>query len=335
MCKRCLLPYNAETQCEYCDLHDKMEAMPKDLDNIICKVRNKKGKYNCLIGISGGFDSAILLDKALAWGLKPLVIHFDNGWNTPEAQHNMVMLTKKVDFIKYHVNQELYNDVQKSLLLCGTPDADILNDLVMTEIMYNTAVQYKIKYILNGHNYRTEGSTPKEWTYMDALYIESIHGAKTDLPLFRFWDQIKFSLKGIVQLRPFHHYDFDFEKEKQRVIEKYNLLDYGGKHAENIMTDFIGSYLLPIKFGIDKRLVYLSAMVRSGYISKKDVNINRFEFNRLAQIDNFLSVERIMQAPTKQRYDYNRFPFKRYRLLVWLFVKMGALPYTFYKKYCL
>ena len=334
MCKRCLLPYNGEIQCEYCDLHDKMEAMPKSLGNIIIQVKQSGGKYNCLIGISGGFDSAILLDKALEWGLKPLVIHFDNGWNTNEAKHNIEQLTKKVDFITYRVNQALYDDVQKSLLLGGTPDADILNDLVMTEIMYRTAVQYKIKYILNGHNYRTEGSTPREWTYMDARYIESIYGKTVDLPIFRFWDQIIYSLLGIKQLRPFHHYDFNFEKEKERVMTKYSLQDYGGKHAENVMTDFIGSYLLPIKFGIDKRLVYLSAMVRSGYVKKEDVNLKAFDFGKLAEIDEFLSIKKIMQAPIRERSFYKRFPFKRYRLLIWLFVKMGALPYTFYKKYC-
>ena len=39
---------------------------------------------------------------------------------------------------------------------------------------------------------------------------------------------------------------------------------------ENKYTDFVGSYLLPRKFGIDKRIVYLSAQVRSGVIDKED-----------------------------------------------------------------
>ena len=45
------------------------------------KKQSKNKKYDCIIGVSGGVDStyiAYLIKKAK---LRPLVVHFDNGWN--------------------------------------------------------------------------------------------------------------------------------------------------------------------------------------------------------------------------------------------------------------
>jgi len=340
-CKRCLLTEDIakigkDGICEYCKLNDTLSTKPKDLIGMITRIKASRKRYDCVIGISGGFDSAILLDYALRWDLRPLVIHFDNHYNTPEANYNIEQLIQQtgVDFIRYFVNKIEYDKVQKSLLTSGTPDGDILNDLVMTDLIFQTAEKYKIKYILNGHNYRTEGSSPKGFTYMDAKYIESIHGEPINLPIFRFKDQIRWAFKGIKQVRPFYEVDFDFDIMKRIIIKKYGLKDYGKKHGENIVTDFVGSYYLPKKFGIDKSIVYLSAQVRSGTLNKKDVVKHKPTFEYLEFIDKKFNVKEIMEAPINDRAVYAKYNFKRYRLLVWLLVKMGSLPYTFYAKYC-
>ena len=44
---------------------------------------------------------------------------------------------------------------------------------------------------------------------------------------------------------------------------------YGGHHHENLYTRFFQSYYLPGKFNIDKRKTELSALVRSGQISRE------------------------------------------------------------------
>jgi hypothetical protein len=342
-CKRCLLTseiakINNDGICEYCELHDKQEYAPKDLSKMLLKIKAaKRGKYDCLIGISGGFDSAILLNQAVnSWGLSPLVIHFDNHYNTVDANYNIEQLVKStgVDFIRYYVDKIEYDKVQKSLLMSGTPDGDILNDLVMTDLIFQTAEKYKIKYILNGHNYRTEGSSPRGFTYMDAKYLESIHGKNISLPIFRFKDQVRWALLGIKQVRPFHEWEFDFNTYKNAIINQYNLKDYGKKHGENIVTDFVGSYYLPKKFGIDKSIVYLSAQIRSKTISKKDIVKQKPIFEHLSYIDKLYNADEIMKAPIRERSTYAKYNFKRYRLLVWVLVKMGSLPYTFYLKYC-
>ena len=301
-------------------------------------VLNKLKKDRCLIGISGGFDSALLLDYAIEWGLNPLVIHFDNWHNSGIANRNIERLVQKtgVDFIRYHVDKNQYDKLNKSFLMYGLPDADIPNDMVMTALMYKAARQHGIKYILNGHNFRTEGSTPVNWTYMDAKYIKSVYRAATGqnltLPVFTFPEQIVYSLLGIKQVRPFYYHDFDFEKEKARLIAKYDLEDYGAKHGENHYTNFVGSWYLPEIHNIDKRRVYLSAQIRNGDISREDA------ITKL--VDQYLPKEvidligKFQPAFNFPRSKFDRYNFRRYRPLIWMMVKIGALPVTFYKKYC-
>lgn len=351
-CPRCLFTEDiakiSEKQCEYCDLHDDLQAKarPEDLNTELQKIR-KAGdgkKYDCIMGISGGLDSSTLLYTAVRyWGLKPLVIHFDNNWNAPEAIHNMTMLIRKlnVDAIVYHVNKQEYDKLNEAFLYAGVPDADIPNDIAMTKLMYQTAHQYGIKYILNGHDFRTEGSTPKGWTYMDAKYIESVYFHATgqalkNYPLFTFWNQIFYAIKGIKNIRPFH-YGFDRETMEAEMKKLIQWQDYGGKHCENVYTEFVGSWLLPAKFNIDKRIVYLSAQVRSGKLTKAQAREYLaekadFDMSKLGDVEDKLMS--LVNIRVGDRTKYARYNFKQYRPLIWILAKLNVVPYTFYVKYC-
>jgi hypothetical protein len=352
-CTRCLFTSDIahihnDGICEYCKMHDKLEvqSLPKDLMGVLDKIRHKgrNKKYDCLIGISGGLDSSTMLYLAVrSWELNPLVIHFDNHWNAPEATHNIKALIQKlgVDAITYNVNKQEYDQLNMAFLHAGVPDADIPNDIAMTKLMYDTAKNYGIKYILNGHDFREEGSTPRGWTYMDAKYIRSVYKWYTgndlfNYPVFTFWDQIKAGINGIVQVRPFH-YGFYRKHAEREMIEYIGWQSYGGKHCENLYTEFVGSYLLPVKFGIDKRIVYYSAQVRSGLMTKEDAQIKlskrpEFDFTKFGE-----SADVIFKATLGDigdRSNFDRYNFKAYRPLIWILMKLKVVPYTFYKKYC-
>lgn len=349
-CTRCLFTSDFVTilqdgECEYCKLHDNLEKQSNqdDLKKIISTIKSKNGKYNCLIGISGGLDSSTLLYMAVRnWGLSPLVIHFDNNWNNEIAKQNMDNLINilGVDAIIYRVNKSEYDSLNMAFLSAGVPDADIPNDIAMTKLMYDTADKYGIKYILNGHDFREEGSTPAKWTYMDAAYIQDVYhkqsGSKLkNYPLFTFRDQIIYSLKGIKQVRPFW-YIVNRKEIELSMINECKWQSYGGKHCENIYTEFVGAYLLPAKFNIDKRIVYLSARVRSLQMQKKEakkilLDMPTFDFNKLGVQKN--KIMNYSSSPIGNRDSYKKYNFKKYKLLVFILVKLRVLPYTFYKKY--
>lgn len=350
-CPRCLFTSDIAIipegggQCNYCDLHDDLEkkANPLDLDPALDKIRKIPGQYNCLIGISGGLDSSTLLYAAVReWGLRPMVIHFDNGWNNKVAAHNMKRLIDclGVNAITYFVDKKEYDQLNDAFLIAGVPDADIPNDIAMTKLMYDTADKYGIEWILNGHDFRTEGSTPASWTYMDAKYIESIYysvyGRKLrNYPLLTFWDQIYYGLKGIKQVRPFH-FGFNREVIEWRMKQETGWQSYGAKHCENIYTEFVGSFLLPNKFNIDKRRVYLSARIRTGTLDKQTAkailqNNPVFDFEKLGQRqDEILS---LTKGFPRERSHFKKYSFKSYKFLIFVLAKLKIVPWTFYVKY--
>ena len=99
ICSRCLcdatipsVRFDENGMCNFCKSHDTlMQYYPQDefarnqmLDELVGKIKRKgKGrKYDCIVGISGGCDYSYLLDFLVRQELKPLAVHWDNGWNT-------------------------------------------------------------------------------------------------------------------------------------------------------------------------------------------------------------------------------------------------------------
>jgi hypothetical protein len=340
------IPLNG--QCNYCDLQDQLResADPEDWHEVLADIKHEgqKKQYDCLVGISGGEDSSVLLFLAVqVWGLRPLVIHFNNRTNRSEADNNIRILTEKlnVNFIEYFVDQTEYNHLCDAFLMAGLQDADIPNDIAMAKLMYTTAKDYGIKYILNGHSFREEGSSPSAWSYMDAKYVQSVYksfyGRKLkNYPLYTFWDQIKSGFLGIKQVRPFHYNDYG-RKAIVAELKSMGWQDYGGKHNENIYTAFVGNYLLPRKFGIDKRRTYLSAAIREGNMSKdyaREILSEpaNFDVNDLGwRKDHIL---KLITGPIGKRENYAKYNFKRWKPLIWVLWKMGIVPQTFLVKYC-
>lgn len=353
-CPRCLFTEDIAKipdsgQCNYCDLQDALRAKAdsEDFGKILAGIKEKgRGKqYDCLIGISGGEDSSVMLYLAVKiWRLRPLVIHFNNRSNRPEAENNIRVLTKllNVNFIEYFLDQQEYDRLTDAFLKAGVQDADIPNDIAMAKLMYTTARQYGIKCILNGHDFAHEGSSPAAWSYMDAKYVESVYerwtGAKLkNYPLYTFWDQIVSGIIGIKQVRPFHYWHDLNRSEVLEVLKAAGWKDYGGKHNENIYTAFVGNFLLQRKFRIDKRRTYLSAQIREKLIDKdyaREILQQPAEFNLTDLGDRQAYILALVNERKGNRNEYSRYNFKLWRPVVWLLAKLKIVPHTFYKKYC-
>jgi N-acetyl sugar amidotransferase len=354
-CSRCLITdeikevkFNDKGECNFCELHNRLEAQyPKGitskLNKIISKIKRHKGKYNCLLGISGGCDSSYLLYLTVKkFGLKPLVIHFDNGWNTNIAKENIKNMVNamNVDLITYQLNKKEYDDLNNAFLEASVSEADIPNDIAMTTLFMETAVRYGIKYVFNGHDFRTEGSAPLSWTYMDGKYIESVYYCFTgkklqNYPLLTFGKQLWWALLGIKQIRPLYYIDYYKPKVKEFLKKEFDWQDYGLHHCENIYTAFVGCDLLPKKFGIDKRIIEYSALIRSRYMTKKLAKTKlKIEVPSYEQYIN-IDLDKIYNMPTRTFKEFDTYynSFKRYKWLIWLAVKLNLLPRTFYEKY--
>jgi hypothetical protein len=142
--------------------------------------------------------------------------------------------------------------------------------------MYRTAARIKVKYIIAGYNTRTESHLPKSWSrgHWDWTYIKGIHerfGAvelKT-YPHMGFWTYSWYRLtKRMVRILNYLDYS---KREAMPILEQeLGWQYYGGKHYESIYTRFYQGYLLPMKFGYDKRKVHLSSLICSGEITRAE-----------------------------------------------------------------
>src|SRR4030095_3707466 len=193
VCKRCILDetvndiwFDENGICKYCYINDAMEkrhpldqAGQKRLGEIINKIKQTglNKKYDCIAGVSGGRDSTYTLYKAVQLGLRPLAVHFDNGWNSDISVSNIKNACEKlnVDLHTVVADWEEFKDLQIAFLKSGTPDADIPADYAIYSVLYDAAKQERVKYILNGHSFRTEGTSTISWTYMDGRYLKSVH----------------------------------------------------------------------------------------------------------------------------------------------------------------
>jgi hypothetical protein len=128
---------------------------------------------------------------------------------------------------------------------------------------------------LNGHSFRTEGVAPIGWTYMDGRYITSVHKRFgrvkiTSFPILSLTRLVYYVLvKRIKFIHLLEYLDYR-QKEVGKILTKeVGWKYYGGHHHESVYTHFFQSYLLPIKFGIDKRKLEYSALIRSGQMTRK------------------------------------------------------------------
>ena len=240
-----------------------------------------KGKaYDCVLGVSGGVDSTYVAYLAKKWGLRPLVVHLDNAWNSELAVKNIESVVSKLgfDLFTYVIDWDEFKDLQLSYFKANVIDIEVLSDHAISACLYDQAKKHGIKTILSGNNTATEGILPGSWVHrkLDWLNIESIHNQYGTLPLKTFpkhtyWDAMmhKFVYKTQI-IYPLDYINYNKAEVKEFIIKELGWRDYGGKHYESVFTRFYQSHILPEKFGIDKRKAHLTTLICSGQITKAE-----------------------------------------------------------------
>jgi N-acetyl sugar amidotransferase len=274
--------------CDICNIiiekHKKLEAQKNTgyLENLLKDLEQQKGKnkYDCILGISGGIDSAYLAIKAKEWGLNPLLVHIDTGWNSELAVDNIKSLINQLGFDLYTVVVDWteIQDVVRAFMRASVIDIDWANELSAQASLNIVAKKFKIKHILTGHQVATEGWMPSNIVHykLDLINFKAIHkrfgGRK--LKTYPTIGLIKtYYYEKIAKIRYYNPLDFiTYIKQdvKKILIDQYGWRDYGHKHYENIFTRFYQGYILPHKFNVDKRVFHYSALIVSGQLTKDE-----------------------------------------------------------------
>lgn len=274
--------------CNHCHRYEQLvrdrvlpgEKGRQELQKLVEQIkRDGAGKqYDCLIGVSGGVDSTFVAYKTKQLGLRPLAAHLDNGWDSEPAVNNIHKALEKlgIDLYTHVIDWEEFKDLQLAFLKASTPDSEIPTDHAIVSLLYRTADRLGIKYVITGYNVRTEGTGTPAWSqgYYDWKYIESLHRQFGTIPLRTFphmtrREWLRFRRKQI-WIHILDYVDYDKGKAIRTLGEELGYQYYGQKHFESIYTRFFQGYILPRKFGYDKRKFHFSSLICAGEMTREE-----------------------------------------------------------------
>ncbi len=297
-CKKCvmdtttaLISFDKEGVCNFCHEYDDLanktvnrmrEIRYAEFTKSINEIKTwGKGKpYDCILGLSGGLDSSYMALVAKEQGLRPLLVHFDNGWNTELAIKNIENIVSKTgfDLFTYVINWDEFKDLQIAYFKASVIDIEVPTDQLIFASLYKIASEKNIKYILSGNNIRTEAILPADWCFFDKLdytNLHTIHSKYGKAPLKNFpklgvFERNMYFIAGLRQVSFFDKIDFNVAEVKERLKLEFNYVVYPCKHYESVFTRFYQGYILPKKFNVDKRKAHLSSLICSGQITRME-----------------------------------------------------------------
>lgn len=376
VCTRCVqdttvpgIYFDKSGVCNFCHLHNRMCQMfpngkegKRILNKHFSKVRyqGKGAPYDCVVGISGGRDSIVLLWKVVKeWGLRPLAVHFNDGFDNPVAGENMINAVDKlgVDLITITSDWREAKDLNISFLKASVPELNLGTDVGIASSLYGVASRQNIKYVIIGQSFRTEGVKPLSWSFFDGDYLRNVQRELGTIQL-RPWkpDNPGFNLgmkelayytvfKGIKTLTPMYYSDY-VRDEAEKIIKEELGWVYPGAHYFDDLYHSLIKYVHRVKFNIDLNMNSDSALVRSGQMDRQGAlerahGVYQIEDDKVIELcikrlgitrDEF---ESYIELPCKTFRDYPT-SYNLIRLLrapIWMASRLNLVPKVAYDKY--
>lgn len=295
ICKRCVMDTTADDiafdesgECNFCKRAERRYAKvlkqqssgEYNFDELATRIRHagRKRPYDCIVGVSGGIDSsysAYLIKQA---GLRPLAVHLDNGWNSELSVKNIELLVSglEMDLFTHVIDWNEFRDLQRSFIKGNVVDIELLTDHSNFACAYIQARKRGVRYVLRGKNTSSESIMPKNWAHRkrDACNIRAIHRQYGEGPIktFPFMSYAKRNwydnFWGIKHVRFLDYFQYNKAEASRLMEDKLGIRPYEHKHGESTFTWFYQNYILPRKFGFDKRRPHLAALVVVGQMSR-------------------------------------------------------------------
>ena len=296
ICKRCVMDttdmditFDKNGYCNHCthaiatnEYNEKNNERSQEQLDIVLKNIKAKGrgqKYDCIVGISGGVDSCYIAYLCKINGLKPLLVHVDNGWDTEISVKNIKNIVRKLDldYVSYVLNWQEFKEIQLGFLKSSIVDLEYPTDLAVLAALNKMATKYDIHYMISGCNTASEGILPLTWGYhvkRDIKIYKHIVKKFSTLPLKKvpvsgllneFY--VKF-IKNVRTIYLLNYIDYDKDEAKKLLIEQFQWEEYGGKHHESKITAFWQSYVMPVKYNMDYRRATLSSQIAAGITTR-------------------------------------------------------------------
>ena len=376
LCTRCIMDTSAEGitfdaggMCRFCRLHDALEREyptghegEAKLAALLARIRRQgRGRaHDCVLGLSGGRDSTYMLYLAVReWGLRPLAVHFNDGFDNPVAGENIKKAVDRLGVPLRTITSDWREskDIRIAFLRASTPTLETGTDLGIFAALYGAAAREGLRYVLTAHSFRTEGIAPLTWTYVDGRYLDAVH-RRFGAVRRRGWRPLDpgFNLglrhlayyilvRGIRALTPMYYVDYVRKRAEPLIAAELGWQNPGAHYFDDLYQSLLW-HVHRVKFGIDKRRFNYSALVRSGQLGRAEAleRIGRLYsledpkfiglcIKRLGLTESDLG--QILAAPPRSFRDYpnDLRVLSLLRPLVWLASRLQLVPLATYDKF--
>ena len=170
ICANCLLTdetpgilFDEKGVCNYCSSYEKMRVQGEEkLIEILDQFRGKEGKFDCMVGLSGGRDSTYTLWKLVNdYKMRVVAIHYDNPFNSGQARKNMQRASEilGIDIIKWGFPEGAHvNATKKALKVWAHHPSSIMIPVVCAHCknwwptIFKHARENKVSLVVLGSN---------------------------------------------------------------------------------------------------------------------------------------------------------------------------------------
>ncbi len=317
-CKKCLISIpethiNFNHECIFCsvyetkwghrDYHKKQRKLIKILDYY--RDKNKDGKYDCLVPLSGGKDSTYVLYLAKKkFGMRPLAVTFDNGLQTQLARENITKAVDNlnVDHIAISPSKDELRTLYREFFLKTKNMCTVCNHGINTAVC-QTAANEGLELVLIGGVGKLENAP--------------IYGSKR----YCMEDIFRKVLSGSVQPEIIDKYCNKNIRKQQRInpVSIFNYFNYDYNEVLNALQSELGwepsehgdakidcrlypaiSYYKYKQNGVTSSMLMASALLRDKQISQSEYQdrigkeierLDNFDEDKLSEFHDFLGIE--------------------------------------------
>lgn len=284
-CTRCILPdnypnisFDSEGVCNVCRTFEKRwkdydwDTKERELADIFSKAKAKNKRYDCMIPVSGGKDSAyVLYICTQKYKMKALAVNFNNGFASPESNKNLAAMARMfdADFVSWSPRWSTLKNAYRTFFL-KTGDFCPPCSRAITAYTYRLAQSEGIPLIVLGYNPKTDVNPPEveiidQRLFKDVMRDNLDEREKKDFTIFeprRFFTK-RINLPSYIEFK---------ENNITYVLEKY--LDtpggFSGEMHFDCMVSPVANWLRRRKWGFDKKTQKYAALVRDNQMTRQE-----------------------------------------------------------------
>lgn len=295
-CSSCVLPSNLpgidideNGKCTLCrkgvTSHNNkpkvsQDQSEKNFQAIIERLRGK-GKYDCLVPLSGGKDSSYVLYVLVKkYNLKVLAFNFNNGFQHPQAVRNIETLVSElgVDLIIYRANQDKMRKLFKTFL-CKAGEFCTPCNMLIIATKFRLARQNGIKAIMEGTFGKLDpgvaGISPA--LYFDRrYYLEVAKDILTDrekkyylVPSYPLTALQRFTGMAPQTIEVLSYLNPSFAEIEETLREAGWERPHGAVQHGDCLLDSLKDYLIYKKWGCTELTGFYSSLVRNGEMTRE------------------------------------------------------------------